>query len=63
MMMKINMEKWWLDFERRKNKYSEKKKPCLVARLYTTNLTSTDLGSNPGLRGERMETNRLTQLL
>jgi hypothetical protein len=33
---------------------------CPNATLSTTNLTWTDLGSNPGLRGERPATNRLS---
>jgi hypothetical protein len=60
--MKISMEQWWKDFERRKKEVlGGEKKTCLVARFSTTNLTSTDLGSNPGLLGERMATNRLRQ--
>jgi hypothetical protein len=35
-------------------------KTCLSATLSTTNTTWTDLGSNPGLRGERRATNRLS---
>jgi hypothetical protein len=35
-------------------------KTCLSATLPTTNPTWTDLGSNPGLRGERPATNRLS---
>jgi hypothetical protein len=35
-------------------------KPYLSATLYTTNPTWTDLGSNPGLRGEKPATNRLS---
>jgi hypothetical protein len=36
------------------------KKTCPSATLSTTNLTWTDPGSNPGLRGERPATNRLS---
>jgi hypothetical protein len=35
-------------------------KTCLSATLSTTNPTWTDPGSNPGLRGERPATNRLS---
>jgi hypothetical protein len=38
------------------------RKTRLIARVSTTNPTPTDLGSNPELRGERLETNRLSQL-
>jgi hypothetical protein len=60
--MKINMENDGLILKGEKRS-TRRKNPFLVARLYTTNLTSTALGSNPGIRGERMATNRLTQLL
>jgi len=36
-----------------KEKQSIRRKPCLNATFSTTNLTRTDLGSNPGHRGER----------
>jgi hypothetical protein len=35
-------------------------KTCPSATLSTTNPTWTDPGSNPGLRGERLATNRLS---
>jgi hypothetical protein len=35
-------------------------KPCPSASLSTTNPTWTDPGSNPGLRGERPASNRLS---
>jgi hypothetical protein len=35
-------------------------KACPSATLSTTNPTWTDLGLNPGLRGERLATNRLS---
>jgi hypothetical protein len=38
---------------------STRVKTCPSATLSTTNPTSTDPGSNPGLRGERLATNRL----
>jgi hypothetical protein len=39
---------------------STRRETCLSATLVTTNLTWTDPGSNPGLRGERPATNRLS---
>jgi hypothetical protein len=39
---------------------STRRKTCPSATLSTTNLTWTDPGSNPGLRGERPATNRLS---
>jgi hypothetical protein len=39
---------------------STRRKPCLSATLSNTNLTWTDLESNPGLRGEKPATNRLS---
>jgi hypothetical protein len=52
------MEHRWNEIDRGKLKYSEKK--CPSATLSTTNPTWTDPGSNPGLRGERPETSRLS---
>ena len=37
------------------------RKPCPSATLSTTNTTRTDPRSNPGLRGERPATNRLSR--
>jgi hypothetical protein len=39
---------------------STRGKPCPSATLYTTNPTWTNAGSNPGLRGERPATIRLS---
>jgi hypothetical protein len=39
---------------------STRGKTCPSATLSTTNPTSTDLGSNPGLRGARPAANRLS---
>jgi hypothetical protein len=39
---------------------STRGKTCPSATLSTTNTTWTDLGSNPGLRGGRPATNRLS---
>jgi hypothetical protein len=36
------------------------RKTCAIATLSTTNPTWTDMGSNPGLRGERLPTDRLS---
>jgi hypothetical protein len=40
---------------------STRGKTCPSATLSATNPTWTDPGSNPGLRGERPATNRLSQ--
>ena len=53
------MEHRWNEIYRGKPKYSGEK-PCPIATLSTTNPTSTDLGSNPGLHGERPATNSLS---
>jgi hypothetical protein len=42
------------------NRSTRGKKTCPSATLSTTNPTCTDPGSNPGLRGERPATNRLS---
>jgi hypothetical protein len=39
---------------------STRRETCLSATLSTINPTWTNLGSNPGLRGERPATNRLS---
>jgi hypothetical protein len=52
------MEHRWNEIDRVKPKYSGG--TCRSATLSTTNPTWTDLGSNPGLRGERPATNRLS---
>jgi hypothetical protein len=39
---------------------STERKTCSGATLSTTNLTRTNMGSNPGLRGERPATNHLS---
>jgi hypothetical protein len=41
---------------------STRGKPCPTANLSTTNSTWTGPGSNPGLRGERPATNRLSHV-
>jgi hypothetical protein len=38
------------------------RKTCHIATLCTTNLTWTDLGSNPGLDGERPASNSLSDV-
>jgi hypothetical protein len=50
--MKMSVEHWWNETDREKLTYAEKS-------LSDTNLTSTGLESNPGLRGERPGTNCL----
>jgi hypothetical protein len=49
---------WWDEDWQGKPKYSEK--TCPSASLSTTNPTWPDLGSNPGRRGGKPETNRLS---
>jgi len=51
------MEHWWNDTDKGKTKVIGEKSPC--ATMITTNLTRTDQGLNPGLRGTRLATNRL----
>jgi hypothetical protein len=49
---------WWNEDWQEKSKYSEK--TCPSATLSTTNPTWPDLGSNPGHRGGKPATNRLS---
>jgi hypothetical protein len=49
---------WWNEYWQGKLKYSEKS--CPSATLSTTNPTCPDLGSNPGHRGWKPATNRLS---
>jgi hypothetical protein len=49
---------WWNEDWQGKPKYSEK--TCPTATLSTTNPTRPDLGSNPGRRGGKPATNRLS---
>jgi hypothetical protein len=52
------MEHQWNEIYR--GKPTTRGETCPSATLSTTNLTWTDPGSNPGLRGERPATNRLS---
>ena len=52
------MEHRWNKIDSGKPKYSGK--ICPSATFSTTNPTLTDPGSNPGLRGQRPATNRLS---
>jgi hypothetical protein len=52
------MEHQWNEIYR--GKPTTRRKTCPSATLSTTNLTWTDPGSNPGLRGKRPATNRLS---
>jgi hypothetical protein len=52
------MEHQWNKINR--GKPTTRRKTCPSATLSSTNLTWTDPGSNPGLRGERPVTNRLS---
>jgi hypothetical protein len=55
------MEHQWNEIDRGKPKYSGGGgEICPSTILSTTNPTWTDPGSNPGLRGERPATNRLS---
>ena len=56
--MKISMEHWCNDTDRRKQKYWEK--PCTFATSSTTDVTWTDLEKIPCLPGEMPPTNRLS---
>jgi hypothetical protein len=49
---------WWNEDWQGKSKYSEK--TCPIATLATTNLTWPDPGLNPGRRGGKPATNRLS---
>jgi hypothetical protein len=49
---------WWNEYWQERPKYSEKTYPS--ATLSTTNPTWPDPGSNPGRRGEKPATNRLS---
>jgi len=55
--MKVSKERWWNVTDRVKPKYSEK--PRTNAPLSTINLTWTELGSSPGLRGDSPASTRL----
>jgi hypothetical protein len=52
------MEQQWKEIDR--GKPTIRRQTCPSATLSTTNVTWTDPGSNPGLRGERPATNRLS---
>ena len=52
--MKNSMEYWMNNTDRKR--LNTRGKPCLT----DTNLTRTDLRMNPGLRGEKPATNRLS---
>jgi hypothetical protein len=41
---------------------SNQGKTCPIAALSTANLTSNDVESNPGLRGERLVSNRVNRV-
>jgi hypothetical protein len=53
------MEHRWNEIDRKETEVFGEK-TCPSATLSTTNPTWTDLGLNPGLRGERAATNRLS---
>jgi hypothetical protein len=54
----MNMEQWWNDIFAVETEVLGENLPS--ATLSTTNLTWIDPGANPGLRGERPATNRLS---
>jgi hypothetical protein len=54
----MNMEQWWNDIFAGETEVLGENLPS--ATLFTTNPTWIDPGANPGLRGERPATNRLS---
>jgi hypothetical protein len=54
----MNMEQWWNDIFAGETEVLGENLPS--ATLSTTNLSWIDPGANPGLRGERPATNRLS---
>jgi hypothetical protein len=56
----MNMEQWWNDIFAGETKVLGENLPS--ATLSTTNPTWIDPGANPGLRGERPATNRLSPI-
>jgi len=60
--MKMRTEQWWNDTDRGKPEVLGEK-PVPSATLHTTNLARTDLGSNPGLRGQTPSTSAKVRLL
>jgi hypothetical protein len=56
MKMRMSIEHWWNNTDR--GNRATGRKTCPSTTLSTTNVTGTDLGSSPGLRGERPATNR-----
>ena len=57
----MSMEQWWNDSDRGNLKYSGKPCPCFPVSI--TNLTWTDLLSNPCLRGKKPRTNSLFKIM
>jgi hypothetical protein len=53
-----SMAHWWNDTYRGKREYWER--TCPSATLSTKSPTQSSLGLNPGLRGERPDTDRLS---
>jgi hypothetical protein len=56
--MMMIVENWWNEDWQGKPKYSEK--PCPSGTLSATNATGLDPGLNPGRRGGKPATNRLS---
>jgi len=54
----MSLEQWWTHTNSGKQKYSEESLSC--ATLSTINRTGTGLGSNPGLCGECLMADRLS---
>jgi hypothetical protein len=52
-------EPWWNDIDREKTLRTWETKICPSITFCTTNLTWTDKGTNSGVYGERLATNRL----
>ena len=64
----MSIKHWWNDTDRGKPKRLETnrsawKQTCPSATSSLTNLTCTDLGSSPGLRGERLGLTKLKLLI
>jgi hypothetical protein len=55
----VSVEQWWNGTDRGNRSAGRKARP--IATWSTTNVTGNGLVSNPGLRGEKLSTNRLSQ--
>jgi len=55
MLMKMRMEQWWIDTDREETR-STRRKTCAQCHFAHHKSRTTDLGSNPGLRGQTPST-------